>query len=76
MAEMAKEMARPARRLRKLSAHLAGGPCAQSEAVAEPQTPEQSLTDAERDTCIVRPPAWASVGPEGGIVAQRTHAPP
>ena len=56
MAEMAKEMARPARRLRKLSTHLAGGPCAQSEAVAESLTLEQSLTDAERDTCIVRPP--------------------
>ena len=31
-----RKMERPARRLRKLCTHLAGGPCAESEAVAEP----------------------------------------
>ena len=81
MTEMAKMamMERPARRLRKLCTHLAGGPCAQSEAVAEPPaTPEQSLTDAERDVCIVRVPLITEAslgGPRVGL-GQRTHAPP
>ena len=68
-------MERPARRLRNLCTHLTPKPCAQSEAVAEPPaTPEQSLTDAERDVCIVRVPliTGASLGnwpgrAEGGI---------